>query len=240
MTAPAAFSEPIRIIQYAYWDSGLIPEGEFPTSDKIASAMNRLNDMINLWGTQGLKLWTYLDQSITLTSGTAAYSLGPAGSIITVKPLRAIQGYYLDSTGTNRRPIYPLSWDEWLRLSQTSSTGSISQYFVDKQQTNLVVTFWLTPDATAATGTAHLLIPRQLTNPIGLTDTLNFPQEWFLALRWGLADELAVGQPEAIMQRCQQRAITYRTALEDWDVEDAPTRFEPNTMQGNLRNNSFA
>lgn len=240
MTTPADFAQPVRIIHYAYWDAGLIPEGETPPSDKIASAMNRLNDLINLWGTQGLKLWTYLDQSITLTAGTSQYVLGPSGSIITVKPLRAIQGYYLDSTGVNRRPIYPISWDEWLRLSQVTSQGSISQYFVDKQAANLVVNFWMNPDTTAATGTAHLLIPRQITNFTGLTDTMNFPQEWFMGLRWGLADELAVGQPEAIMQRCQQRAATFRTQLEDWDVEDTETRFQPNSMQGNIGNSSFA
>lgn len=238
MTTPASFAEPIRIIQYAYVDAGLLPEGELPTSDKIASAMNRLNDMINLWQTQGLKLWTYLDQSITLTAGTATYLLGPGGSIITVKPMRAIQGYYLDAN-SNRRPIYPLAWEEWLRLSNTTNTGQISQYFIDKQQTNLSVTFWLVPDSNAATGTAHLLIPRQITNFTGLTDTMNFPQEWFMGLRWGLADELAVGQPEAIMQRCEQRAMMYRTMLEDWDYEDAPTKFEPDLQQGNMHAGSF-
>ena len=239
MTAPASFSQPIRIIQYAYWDSGLIPEGEMPKSDKIASAMNRLNDMINFWGTQGLKLWTFLDQSITLVASTNSYTLGPGGSIITTKPLRAIQGYYLDSTGDNRRPIYPLSWDEWLRLSNTTNEGAISQFFVDKQAANLVVYFWLTPDTTAATGTAHLLIPRQITNFTGLTDTMNFPQEWFIALRWGLADELAVAQPQAIQDRCNRNATSYRLALEHWDVEDTPTRFEPVMQQGNAGNRSF-
>jgi len=238
MTTATDFAQPIRLIQYAYVDAGLLPEGEMPTSDKIASAMNRLNDLINLWGTQGLKLWTYLDQSITLVSGTGQYVLGPGGSIITVKPLRAIQGYYLDSSN-NRRPIYPLSWDEWLRLSQVTQEGSISQFFVDKRVADLYVNFWQVPDSTTATGTAHLLIPRQITNFTGLTDTMNFPQEWFIGLRWGLADELAVGQPEAIMQRCQQRAMTYRAALEDWDVEDTPTKFEPDMMQGNIGSRSF-
>lgn len=238
MTTPADFAQPIRIITYAYIDAGLISEGDTPNSDKLASGMNRLNDLINLWGTQGLKLWTYLDQSITLVAGTAQYVLGPGGSIITTKPLRAIQGYYLDSSNV-RRPIYPLSWDEWLRLSQTVNTGAISQYFIDKQQANLVVNFWLVPDATAATGTAHLLIPRQITNFTGLTDTMNFPQEWFMGLRWGLADELSVGQPETIMQRCQQRAMMYRQQLEDWDVEDSETRFQPNMQQGNMGTRSF-
>jgi hypothetical protein len=27
------------------------------------------------------------------------------------------------------------------------------------------------------------------------------------------------------MERCQQRALAYRTSLEDWDVEDVPVRF---------------
>lgn len=238
MTTPADFSQPIRIIQYAYVDAGLIPEGEFPDSAKIASGMNRLNDLINLWGTQGLKLWTYLDQSITLVAGTGQYLLGPGGTTIAVKPLRAIQGYYLDQALV-RRPIYPLSWNDWLTLSQTTNQGAIAQYFVDKQQTNLVVNFWLIPDSTAAQGTAHLLIPRQIQNFTGLTDTMNFPQEWFMGLRWGLADELSVGQPEAIMQRCEQRAQAYRMMLEDWDVEDAPTSFAPDMMQGNIGQRSF-
>lgn len=238
MTTAATFAQPIRIIQYAYVDAGLLQEGELPSSEKIASGMNRLNDLINLWGTQGLKLWTYLDQSITLVAGTGQYVLGPGGSIITTKPLRAIQGYYLDSNDV-RRPIYPLSWNEWLRLSTVTQEGQVTQFFVNKQATNLVVNFWLVPDSTAATGTAHLLIPRQITNFTGLTDTMNFPQEWFMGLRWGLADELAVGQPQEIMTRCEARANAYRQMLEDWDVEDAPTQFTPDMRQGNMGTRSF-
>ena len=43
----------------------------------------------------------------------------------------------------------------------------------------------------------------------------------------GLADELATGQPQPIMQRCEAKANQYRQALEDWDVEDASTSFAP-------------
>lgn len=220
-------------------DAGLLADGDNPNSDQLAQYQNRLNDLVNFWGTQGLKLWTYLDQSITLTAGTNEYYLGPGGSIITAKPLRAIQGYYLDSNA-NRRPIYPISWDEWMRLSQVTQQGEISQFFVNKQRENLIVTFWLTPDSNAATnGTAHLLIPRQINNSISLTEDIDFPQEWFMALRWGLADEICTGQPQAIMDRCSQRAIAFRTAVEDWDVEDTETRFAPDSQRMNLGNSRF-
>lgn len=231
MTVAATFSTPYRLINYAYKDAGILSSGDVADSAQLAEGTNRLNDIITLWMTQGLKLWTQVDQSITLVAGTATYLLGPGGAILPTKPARVLQGYYLDSS-SGRRPIYPLSWDEWLRLSQVTQRGQISQYFVNKQRANLEVSFWLVPDATAATGTAHLLVQQQVTNFTGLNDTMDFPPEWFIALRWGLADDLTTGQPTEIVSRCSNKAMSYRTALEDWDIEDTSTRFQPDSRGG--------
>ncbi len=81
------------------------------------------------------------------------------------------------------------------------------------------------PDAEAATGTAHLLLQVQATNFTNLTETMNFPIEWRMFLRWALAEELSTGQPTTIMERCSNMCSKYREALEAWDVEDAPTQF---------------
>lgn len=214
-------------------DAGLLQEGDEPSSEHYAKYLVRLYDLINFWQTQyGLKLWLQSDQSITLVAGTATYTLMPSGDVDITRPLRAPQGYYLD-TSNNRRPIYPISREEYTRLSNTTTQGAISQYFVDKQIDRLSVSFWNVPNTSEATGTAHLIIQRQVTNPISLTETMEFPLEWMLALRWGLADDICTGQPQAIMDRCAARALTYRTALEDWDVEDASTYLQPDGMSGN-------
>ena len=212
-------------------DAGLLRGGNQPTSDDYVKHGRRLLDLVKLWQTQGIKLWLLADQPITLTVGNASYTLGPGGSIMSAKPIQVVQGYFQDSSG-NRRPLYPLSWDEYLRLSNVSQLGAISQYFADKQQSNLVVKFWPVPDATAATGTAHLLLRQQVTTFTELDETLNFPEEWRIALRWGLADEISTGQPAEIMNRCATKAAIYRAQLEDWDVEDAPTRFTPDSQYG--------
>jgi len=227
MTAPSN-NTPISIINDAYFDAGLTQEGQVPNSEQIVMGMRKLTDIINLFQTQGLKLWLLEDHPITLTAGTGTYTLGPAGTVVMTKPLRVIDAYYEDVNHI-RRPLVPLSWNDYTRLSQIVQRGQINSYFVDKQQTQLSVFFWLVPDANAATGQAHLVLQRQATNFINLNETVNFPVEWRIALRWALADELATGQPQAIMDRCQQRAIAYRTMLEDWDVEDAPTRFTPDS-----------
>lgn len=228
MTAPSD-NTPLGIIQDAYFDAGLIGVGQNVDSEQIVLGMRKLTDLINLWQTQGLKLWLNVDTPITLVAGTGTYTLGPAGTVVMAKPPRVVEAYYADANGV-RRPLSPLAWADYVRLSVVTQEGQINSYFVDKQQAVLSVFFWLVPDATAALGSAHVVLQTQVNNFISATETMNFPVEWRIALRWGLADELATGQPQAIMDRCQQRAQTYRTMLEDWDVEDVPTRFAADTQ----------
>lgn len=234
MTAPAYFNSVERVIRVAMQHAGLLEELQDPTPEQFAENKNKLADLANYWQTQGLKLFLWNDLSITLTAGTGSYTLGPGGSVIANKPMRGIQGYYLDSS-SNSRPIYAISWNEWITLSTRTSQGPITQFFIDKQVSNLVVNFWLVPDTEAATGTAHIVIESLVTQPISLTDTIGFPVEWFLALGWGLADQICTGQPEAIMTRCERNAEKFRAALEAWDVEDADVSFQPDTTQSTQR-----
>lgn len=226
MTTPAA-NTPYGIIADAMQDSGYLQDGQLPNSEQLAKNFRRLVDLVAIWQTEGLKLWLQTDQAITLVAGTVSYTV----AVGSVKGMRVQQGYYLD-VNDNSRPIYPLAWQEWLTLSNRTQEGSVTQFFIDKRTTSMVVSFWLVPDTTAATGTAHLLVQRQIAYPIALTEAMEFPDEWRMALRWGLADDISTGQPQAIMDRCMMRAQAYKAALEAWDVEDAETRFQPDSRMG--------
>lgn len=167
---------------------------------------------------------TYVITALGTTTFTSYGALANAVGV-TFTATAAGTGTGTVSATNTRRPLNPMAWADYIRLSQTVNTGAINSYFVDKQATAFRVFFWLTPDATAATGSAHLVVRKQVTNFISVTETMNLPVEWRIALRWGLADEVCTGQPQAIMDRCQQRAAMYRQALEDFDVEDVPVRF---------------
>lgn len=221
-----------RLIRQAYANCGLIGQGNSPNSEQLADGLNRLNDLIGLWQTQGLKLWTDTDQSITLVAGTGTYTMGTGGNI-TTRPLKITQAYFLDSNSL-RRPLNQLSRQEYTLLSNPTQQGAINSFYFDPQQTLAQISFWLVPDTEAATGTAHVIMRRPITYVSGMSDLINFPQEWYMALSWGLSDELATGQPMSVQQRCMARAESFRRALEDWDVEEASTSFSPDTerMQG--------
>lgn len=216
------------IICDAMVDAGFLQEGDRPNSEQLAVNMRRLQDVINLYQTQGLKLFFQEEITVPLVVGQTQYVLGPnvGSAVVMPKPPRILSGYIVMSPSNVRRPLVIISRDEWDRLSQiVDNNGTINSFFVDKQayQTNL--NLWPPPDSIEVLNTAIFLTQVQATNPILLTDQTSFPQEWRIALRWGLADDISTGQPQSIMQRCALKAQAYRDALENWDVEDVPTFF---------------
>jgi hypothetical protein len=238
MTTPNTIMTANGIITDAMTDVGKLRLGDQPDSESMAVNTRRLNKLINYLMTQGCKLWLIEDLAITLLppvsslQGVALYTLGPSGTVPMQKPLRVISGYYLD-VNNNQRPLISLSYpDEYKRLSNVLQPGSINSYAVDKQQNTLNVYFWMAPDAfTAANGTAHLMIEQSVTNFVSVTDTMNFPIEWGLTLEWGLADQISTGQPTTTIARAAAMARKYQEALENWDVEDADTVFQPDQRQ---------
>lgn len=227
MTTPA-INTPYSIISDGLFEAKIVQEGENPNGEMLARGLRRLTEIVNLEMTQGLKLFLQEDLAIVLVAGTQTYNV----TISSLKALRVQQGYYLDSTGSNRRPIYSISWQEWLTLSNITTNGQISSYFINKQATTLQVSFWYTPDATAATGTAHLMVQRQVAPPISLTTDMVFPIEWATFLKWALADESSSGQPKAVQDKCTMKAESARAALEGWDVEDTPTYMQVDSRYG--------
>ena len=228
MTAPAS-NTAAAIIPDAMEDAGLLQDGGTISSSAYARAFRRLNDIINLEQTQGLKLWLDEDLEVPLTAGTSQYTLGPGGSVNMVRPTRVVQAYFIDYQAQSRRPIILLSWNDWLTLGSTTQQGTVNSIFVNKQATLLYINCWLVPDTTAALGELHLMIQRQVTNPISLTETMEFPIEWRMFLRWALAQQLATNQPQAVQQRCDAMTAMYREMLENWDVENTETRFSPDS-----------
>jgi len=214
------------IIADAMVDAGLLQKGSRPDSEDLAVNMRRLNDIINLWQTQGLKLFLQEDVVVPLVIGQTQYVLGPSGpAVVMARPPRILQGFIVDPTNI-RRPLVLISRDEWERLSQvTGNNGQINSFMVDKQAMQTNLNLWPAPDSVEVLNTASFLMQIQASNPLALTDQIGFPQEWRIALRWGLADDICTGQPQTIMDRCEKNAKKYRDALEDWDVEDAPTFF---------------
>lgn len=217
------------IVKKAYQDAQRISRLQSPSSDQETDGLERLVDLINLWQTQGLKLFLEQEVAVTLLASTQTYAAMSGGAINISRPLELKECVYVDSGGASRE-LDIISRDEWARLSNRTQTGSPSQVFAEKLYDRMNLHFWHVPDSTAAAGTVRATFRAQANNPANISASVLFGPEWAIALRWALADELAAGMPEAVQTRCAQRASAYRAALEDWDVENDDTYLRPDTQ----------
>jgi hypothetical protein len=232
------------IIEMAMRDAGLIDKAEFPDSDDYAEYMQRLNMMINFEQTQGLKLWLQENVTITPVLNQQSYAFGPNGDVVMPRPTRIISGFFTFPTSiTNgiqvRYPLYQMSRDEFNNLGVLNVPGIMNSFFADKQQLNLIVWLWLLPDLFTSQATCTFVTQTQVNQVISLTDQMNFPIEWFQYLHWNLAAEIDTGQPAAIQAQNDSMASFYRTALENFDVEDTST-FLQMDYRNTINNGRFA
>ena len=217
-------------------DAGYLGVGREASSEDLAEYMGRLNDIANYEQTQGIKLWLQDDfnlQAPTLATGVGVYSFGPLGTVpgFTLKPTRCIEAYFVEQNSQNRRPVGIISRNEWDTLSTINQQGTVTSIWPNKKDDLLFINLWQTPSPVEALGQLHLILQTQINQVTNLTDAMAFPIEWFLFLEWSLADEIATGQPMAVQAKCKANREKYTFALEAWDVEDASTRFTPDTVQ---------
>jgi len=244
MTAPATYNTCDQIIRFGLKDAGLLQDGDDPVGDQYPDCLNRLNQIITLEQTQGLKIWVQQQLTLTLTAGVNNYAIKTGGAVNSPRPMRALEAFYVYNVDGTRLPLILISQDEWLNLPNVTTgianQGMVSQFWANKLQNELDINLWLTPDATtAANGTVLVWVQGPVTNFIGLTDSMNFPTEWGIWLHWALAADIATGQPQAVIDRCESRAERFRQMLEGWDVEDAATQFVPDTQRSSVHSNKF-
>jgi len=229
---PADYGTPKRLITMAYRDAGKLARDTEPDSEMLLDGMNRLADILYYQQTQGLKLWLLEDITVPLVTGQSLYTFGPTGTTVMRKPFRVEFGYATSGTSLNRREIDPISYQDWTRLSNVTQKGQVTQYFVDKQLDLLKVNLWLVPDSTQVTqGAVHLVMRTKAVHLENLIETMTFPPEWYLALRWDLAFEFSTGQPLAIQQRCQMMSEKYLESLEGFDIEDVSVYIQADLSQ---------
>lgn len=202
-----------------------------PTSD-FNNAMQALNIMIKSWSTLGYELWTIQEVLLPMVAGVSSYPIGPSaigvGSLVTDRPLRISQAFLrVDSQNTDT-VLQIISRQEYEQLGSKSSQGVVNSVFYDPQIPNGVVYVYTTPSD--ATRTIHLFAQRLIGDATNI-GTLDFPQEWYQSLKWGLAAEIGMeyGVPINVMQMIEMKAQAYKTEMSAWSQEETSMFFTMDT-----------
>jgi len=181
-----------QLIAGAYRLAGVVASGESPTANQVTEGAEALNMMVKAWEADGLPLWAIRQYSVTLTA-SATFNIGIGQMVNTNKPLKVIQAFLHDSvSGTPDIPMRILTRDEYNRLGNKVATGQPIQIFYEPLRDYGVLHVFPVPDATSITNKQITLVYQTPFEDFNsASDTPDFPQEWYEAIKYGLAVRLA-------------------------------------------------
>lgn len=160
--------------------------------------------------------------TVTLAGGTGGAGVTAFANMngrFMIRPLRLLDDAFVRTTASNSdAPMTQYSRHEYERLGIKTSQGHPHSFYYDPQLDNGVIRIYPTPNTAT-------LFDLRFTGQLALQDVnlstqnVDFPQEWFQAIKWGLANEtsIAAGLPEAIIDRIEKRADRYLEELSEWD-----------------------
>jgi hypothetical protein len=219
------------------------PEGAItPTTTQRTDALQMLNYLVTAWQAHGMQVWCQKVGTHTLTAGDGELTVGVGGDIAIQRPL-SIQQAWLRNTVADPdqdKPIRIVSREEYFRQSTKASSGPPVMMFYDPEYdvpaSNSGATqkgkiyLWPVPATDdVTTWDLYFIYSRPIQDFAGLTDSLDFPQEWYDAIVWNLAHRLSFGYEVPSVKRQEIKQVakdTLELAL-SWDRENTSVTISP-------------
>lgn len=181
-----------QIITGALRLCGAVALGETPTAAQVSEANETLNMLIKAWSADGMALWAVKEYTLDLTLDAQTYEIGLTKTIAIDKPLKITQAYLHDINTNVDIPMRIITRDEYNRLGNKTTNGQPIQIYYEPLRDYGVLHIF--PPANSASVSAKKIrftYMRPFEDFDSSTDEPDFPQEWFDALKYGLASRLA-------------------------------------------------
>ena len=153
---------------------GLVPLGRQPRNDQLQDARDILSTILKSLQARGVTLTQSIRRTVTLTSGTADYTLGT--DVIDVEFPTTIQPIDVaDETWVEK-----MAYGDWRTISNKETTGRPTRVFVEKLST-CVAHFWDVPDQSYTWNYRAITLLPDMSS--GTTEP-SLTQRWMAALVW--------------------------------------------------------
>ena len=213
--------EIVEIVEEAYERCGL----ELRSGYDLKTARRSLDIMAAEWSNKGINLWTVESGTLSLTTGTATYTL-PADTIDLLETvIRTGSGSDQQDLSINR-----ISVSTYATIPNKNNQGRPIQIYVDRQATPKV-SVWPTPDSSATYTLAYWRLRRIEDAGRAGSNTYDVPSRFIPCLVAGLAYHIAIKRPEVGLDRVTFLKAAYDeqfTLAADEDRDKSSIQFAPN------------
>lgn len=207
------------MIEEAYERCGLEPR----TGYDLRTARRSLNYLLTEWASVGLNLWMVDQQTLSLTQGTATYSL-PTD---TVDVLDAVIRQNAGNTALQSDIVVSrISFSTYSAQTAKLSQGFPIQFLVNRTLAPSV-TFWQVPDGNGPYQFVYYRLRRMQDAGTDMSNTQDIPFRFIEPLTAGLAWKIAVKKSPDRMEALQALYQQSFQIAADEDRERATFRWVP-------------
>lgn len=207
---------------------GVLAEGQVPTTENINDGIVALNMLVAKLRGKGLPLWARKTYPFSLTLNTAVYQIGIGKTLNTPYPLHVLQAYRVDGSDTTKIDVQVIP-NYNFNLYPTSSGGTPIQLSYQPFINYGEISVWPVPDTAALSTTITIIYQAPFEYFNAATDTMDFPEEWYMPIVYNLAVALAPewGIPLADRSQLKEEAKMYLDEVENMGYEDGSFYAQP-------------
>lgn len=169
---------------------GVLAEGETPSSETSADALNAMNQMIDSWNTERLAVYTTQDQTFNWPTDEITRTLGPTGDFVGNRPVLLEDSTYFRDPSTNVSfGVKFINQQQYNGIAVKTGTSTYPQViWVNMTMPNITMTIYPKPTRTLEW---HFISVQELTQPATLATNIVLPPGYQRAFRYNLACEIA-------------------------------------------------
>ena len=207
-----------EIIEEAYERIGM----QGVSGNQLRMARRSLNIMFQEWGNRGLHYWEVANNSITLVDGQAEYTMfrstgdGTSSTTAVYGVDDILEAVYRNASSVDT-PLEKINRSTYQGLSNKTSEGTPSQYFVQRFIDKVTITLYLTPGSSQAGHFINYYYVKRIQDVGDYTNATDVPYRFVPCMASGLAYYLSQKfKPEMT----QQMKLFYEDELQRALAED--------------------
>ena len=188
---------------------------------QLKSARRSLNILFQEWANRGLHYWEVANNNITLAADQATYTMfrsttdGTSSATAVYGVDDILEASYRNSNVDT--PLTKVSRSQYQAFSNKTSTGTPSQYFVQRFIDKITVTLYLTPGSSEAGKFLNYYYVKRIQDAGDYTNDADVPYRFVPCMTAGLAYYLAIKNAP---DRVQMLKMLYEDELQRALQED--------------------
>jgi hypothetical protein len=214
----------LDLINAAYRKTGVMGKGQTADTEELVYGLEAFNLVLTQLRGRGMQLWKLIKSTLPIAVDTATYSLSQPN-----KPNKIQQMWISPNNSGTNIPIELTSIFNYNILPTSTSGVPVKASYIPGNSTG-TISIWPKPSASVVSSyTLYYVGVEEIQILTNATQTVDLPNEWQMALIWGIAAELAIELNVPLADRSEIRKIYENAVLlaEEGGQENASLYVQP-------------